>query len=364
MGFSGSGDNNRKKFTGYQRDTESGLDYANARYYGNTQGRFTSPDPFSGSAIIADPQTFNRYQYCRDNPVNSTDPTGMAPAMGSLINMNRADGSDYGWSSKSHGSWSDNVAEDEAAWEQRVNDTFAAVAANEALSSGNEDLAQSIVNGNSSLEALDAAGNDRTGQFVQQRAMGQSEPEPESNTPSLQMQDKEFALLFSDCDAIARGSDTRTGASGLGDHFHTGDGVQHSVHIYGDESGNKIVGVFVPAGFNKVVYEGGENNQVRATNAITGEVLVFAHVAGVSSQTDVDRNLNSGRTNSRGSRYLGQIGGPGGEGDGYRHSHVALYTSAVGRQSILNQVNNATYRGTGRITDFSGYGSLVGLLRR
>ena len=41
MGFSGSGDNNRKKFTGYQRDTESGLDFAQARYYGNTQGRFT-----------------------------------------------------------------------------------------------------------------------------------------------------------------------------------------------------------------------------------------------------------------------------------------------------------------------------------
>jgi RHS repeat-associated protein len=78
MGFSGSGDSNRKKFTGYQRDSESGLDYANARYYGNTQGRFTSPDPFAGSATIGNPQTFNRYQYCRNNPVNSVDPSGMA----------------------------------------------------------------------------------------------------------------------------------------------------------------------------------------------------------------------------------------------------------------------------------------------
>lgn len=35
-------DNTRQKFTGYERDAESGLDYAQARYYSNQQGRFTS----------------------------------------------------------------------------------------------------------------------------------------------------------------------------------------------------------------------------------------------------------------------------------------------------------------------------------
>lgn len=79
MGYSGgSSDNNRKKFTGYERDAETSLDFAQARYYANAQGRFTSPDPFSASAIIADPQTFNRYAYCRNNPVNSVDPSGMS----------------------------------------------------------------------------------------------------------------------------------------------------------------------------------------------------------------------------------------------------------------------------------------------
>src|SRR5260370_4197810 len=78
MGYSGgSGDNNRKKFTGYERDTETGLDFAQARYYSNTQGRFTSPDPFAGSATIGNPQTFNRYVYCGNNPVNAVDPTGL-----------------------------------------------------------------------------------------------------------------------------------------------------------------------------------------------------------------------------------------------------------------------------------------------
>lgn len=77
MGFSNSGDNNRKKFTGYERDSETGLDFAQARYDSSTQGRFTSPDPFAASATISNPQTFNRYAYCSNNPVNATDPGGL-----------------------------------------------------------------------------------------------------------------------------------------------------------------------------------------------------------------------------------------------------------------------------------------------
>jgi RHS repeat-associated protein len=34
----------RQKFVGYERDTETGLDFVQARYYANVQGRFTSPD--------------------------------------------------------------------------------------------------------------------------------------------------------------------------------------------------------------------------------------------------------------------------------------------------------------------------------
>jgi RHS repeat-associated protein len=77
IGFSNSGDNNRKKFTGYERDSETGLDFAQARYDSSSQGRFTSPDPFAASATVGNPQTFNRYSYCANNPVNATDPTGL-----------------------------------------------------------------------------------------------------------------------------------------------------------------------------------------------------------------------------------------------------------------------------------------------
>lgn len=66
---------NHYKFTGKERDTESGLDYFSARYYGSTMGRFMSPDPLGGHT--EDPQTLNRYAYARNNPLLYTDPTGL-----------------------------------------------------------------------------------------------------------------------------------------------------------------------------------------------------------------------------------------------------------------------------------------------
>jgi len=70
-----SGDSNRYKFTGKERDAESGLDDFGARYYASTMGRFLTPDPLAGH--VSDPQTLNRYAYVRNNPLNLTDPTGL-----------------------------------------------------------------------------------------------------------------------------------------------------------------------------------------------------------------------------------------------------------------------------------------------
>ena len=65
---------NDKKFTTYQRDNESGLDYAMNRYYGNTAGRFESAD--QGKMILKMPKSLNRYVYTVDDPINKTDETG------------------------------------------------------------------------------------------------------------------------------------------------------------------------------------------------------------------------------------------------------------------------------------------------
>ena len=51
----------RQQFTGYERDAETGLDFAQARYYSASCGRFTSPDPLASSGSIAAPQTWRRY---------------------------------------------------------------------------------------------------------------------------------------------------------------------------------------------------------------------------------------------------------------------------------------------------------------
>lgn len=72
----GVGDNVRQKFTGYQKDTETGLDFAEARYYNSQHGRFTAVDPLLASGKSANPQTFNRYVYTSNNPVVRIDANG------------------------------------------------------------------------------------------------------------------------------------------------------------------------------------------------------------------------------------------------------------------------------------------------
>ena len=66
-----------QKFTGKERDGESGLDYFGARYYGSSLGRFTSPDPIGIiKQKLFDPQQWNAYGYARNNPLRFMDPTG------------------------------------------------------------------------------------------------------------------------------------------------------------------------------------------------------------------------------------------------------------------------------------------------
>lgn len=70
----------RKQFTAYERDIEIGLDFAQARYYNNQHGRFTTVDPLAASAKLANPQTWNRFLYVINNPLKFTDPDGLCPA--------------------------------------------------------------------------------------------------------------------------------------------------------------------------------------------------------------------------------------------------------------------------------------------
>jgi RHS repeat-associated protein len=64
-----------KKFTSYERDS-NGSDEAMFRRYNRKDSRFVQPDPYDGSCSLSDPQSFNRYSYVQNDPVNFTDPTG------------------------------------------------------------------------------------------------------------------------------------------------------------------------------------------------------------------------------------------------------------------------------------------------
>ncbi len=71
------------KFTGHERDydlsnptADTYLDYMHARYYDSRRGRFLSVDPILGDS--SNPQSWNRYTYAGNNPIDGTDPTGQA----------------------------------------------------------------------------------------------------------------------------------------------------------------------------------------------------------------------------------------------------------------------------------------------
>jgi RHS repeat-associated protein len=64
------------RFGGYERDA-TGLDYAQQRYYSSTLGRFISPAPYAGSAHAGDPDSWNRYAFVNNDPMDGVDPTGL-----------------------------------------------------------------------------------------------------------------------------------------------------------------------------------------------------------------------------------------------------------------------------------------------
>jgi len=66
-----------EKFTGYNQDSETGLDYAVNRYQQPGSGRFLTPDPYMASGGPGDPGSWNRYAYTRGDPVNRFDPRGL-----------------------------------------------------------------------------------------------------------------------------------------------------------------------------------------------------------------------------------------------------------------------------------------------
>ena len=70
--------NDQVKFATYTRDSATGLDYADQRYYASTFGRFMTPDLYIASAGPGVPSSWNRYSYVEGDPINLHDRHGLA----------------------------------------------------------------------------------------------------------------------------------------------------------------------------------------------------------------------------------------------------------------------------------------------
>jgi RHS repeat-associated protein len=75
-----------RKFTTYDRDANY-WDEAQARNYHGWWSRFAQPDPYDGSYLLANPQSFNRYAYTQNDPVNFSDPSGLCSFSVALNNQ-------------------------------------------------------------------------------------------------------------------------------------------------------------------------------------------------------------------------------------------------------------------------------------
>ncbi|WP_420628130.1 RHS repeat-associated core domain-containing protein [Candidatus Leptofilum sp.] len=80
-GGAGTQDLTDRGYTGHKENLDIGLIYMNARFYVPTLNRFASADTIVPDP--ANPQSFNRFSYAYNNPINYSDPSGHNPVCNS-----------------------------------------------------------------------------------------------------------------------------------------------------------------------------------------------------------------------------------------------------------------------------------------
>ncbi len=85
IGGYGASDGVKQRFTGKERDLESGLDYFGGRYFSGAQARFMSPDPGNAGSNPLAPQSWNAYAYVLNNPLKYVDPTGESATLAGAV---------------------------------------------------------------------------------------------------------------------------------------------------------------------------------------------------------------------------------------------------------------------------------------
>ena len=304
----GGNDGIEKKYTGMETDS-TGLLHTLWRKYDNLAGRWTTTDPYNPSMNVTDPQSFNRYTYVNNDPINSVDPQGLALADIGVFQTT-------------------DPYEAQMAYRQSMADFLEAI--NGTVEETEEQDPPSEPPVESPLEF---------GCLFEEPEPLQQEPEnlmtaTNGNSEDLTI-DYQLGEIFTDGTGIVRGASAHRNRSGGDTHHRLADGTVHTLHIFGDLSGEKRGGLYIPKEFSELTYEGG--GTVIAKNPKTGAIIAANHV-GVSSQAELDKNKKS--TNSKGSRYIGRVGGPGGEGKNNNHSHLSIYPSAESRTEAQKYKGN------------------------
>lgn len=161
------GDNVRARFAGYERDYETSLDYAGARYYSYTHGRFTSPDPLLSSMDVGRPQSLNRYSFVMNNPLKYVDPRGEDW----IANTG-------GDRAKNPYKWVDKCASGQACWTSVAHDTASGVQVYGTLGPKDVTFLAANSSGQMNMEVLLSHHDSR----VRSVAMSQGIPEPYLST--------------------------------------------------------------------------------------------------------------------------------------------------------------------------------------
>ena len=163
----------RPRYAGMEKDVGTGLEHTPYRKYESALGRWTSPDPYPGSMSVADPQSFNRYSYVQNDPVNFTDPSGLLMSSGMWTPGQGGYGCDAAYGSCG-GGWDGTGGASgmggfgfsgglfdserfnpgsagEAAYERRLQNTRDAIAARNALNNEDYDRLADILNSNENV---------------------------------------------------------------------------------------------------------------------------------------------------------------------------------------------------------------------
>jgi RHS repeat-associated protein len=146
----------RQKYAGMEGDEATGMSHTLWREFDNISARWTAPDPYGGSMSLSSPQSFNRYIYVNNDPVNQTDPTGLMAAS-------------QGWGSASANFWGGDpgffdphfggpgiIAEAQANFDRGVADTMETKRINDLIKKGliTEEQAREMIKGNDNLSLV------------------------------------------------------------------------------------------------------------------------------------------------------------------------------------------------------------------